>query len=394
MPAPRLAGLNRRAMLNLLGSGVGLGLVSRWRGAAAVSPAFQARGGRGAATSALPRGAIIRTVLKDLAPADLGSGALLFHEHVGANTSDPLLIEEIDAAKKAGVSCLVSARAGGRQNVANLRAVSTETGMPIVACTGYYMQSAYPKEILAQTEDQIAEDLVEEARRDGLGAFGEIGQTANSASLTPDELKVFRAVGKAHVRTNLPVFTHNPYGTGPNVARESGLRQLDALEAVGVRPERVAIGHVCCLEDPKADVMKQIAKRGAYVGFDRMADHHPPDPKGPVPGAVKDTSDDLRVRMILEFLDAGYANRLLLADDATTQARAVTGQVNQMVKDQWLTAAEGASIKATLNKAIAFGRTLTVFVPKLRAAGVKEETLRTIVHDNPLRFMAFEPKMG
>ncbi len=284
MAAPQLAGLSRRAMLALLGGGAGLGVVSRWRGVESSLAAFQARG---AGTAAIPRGAIIRTVLKDLAPADLGAGALLFHEHVGANTIEPVLIEEIDAAKRAGVSCLVSARAGGRQNVANLRAVSTQTGMPIVACTGYYMQSAYPKEILGQTEDQIAEDLVAEARRDGLGAFGEIGQTADSAALTPDELKVFRAVGKAHLRTNLPVFTHNPYGTGPNVPRESGLRQLDAFEAVGVRPERVAIGHVCCLDDPKADIMKQIAKRGAYIGFDRMADHHPPDPKGPVPGAVK-----------------------------------------------------------------------------------------------------------
>jgi predicted metal-dependent phosphotriesterase family hydrolase len=42
----------------------------------------------------------------------------------------------------------------------------------------------------------------------------------------------------------------------------------------------------------------------------------------------------------------------------------------------------------------AFGRALTVLVPKLRAAGVKQETLRTIVHDNPLRFLAFQPKMG
>jgi phosphotriesterase-related protein len=392
MSVPRLAGMSRRTLLNLLGGSVGLGVASLWRGQDAVQAVFQA--GRGARTLVFPPGTIIRTVLKDLAPVDLGSGSMLFHEHVGANTIDPVLIEEINSAKKAGVSCLVSARAGARQNVVNLRTVSMQMGMPIVACTGYYMQSAYPKEILGQSEDQIAEDLVQEARRDGLGAFGEIGQMADSAALTPDELKVFRAVGKAHLRTNLSVFTHTPYGTGPNVPRESGLRQLDAFESVGVKPERVAIGHVCCLDDPKADIMKQIAKRGAYVGFDRIADHHPPDPKGPVPGAVKDTSDELRIREILEFLNAGYADRLLLADDATTQARAATGQISQLVKDAWLTEAEGASIKATLNKAIAFGRTLTVFVPKLRAAGVKEETLRTIVHDNPLRFLAFQPKMG
>ena len=379
-------------MLGLLGGSAGLSLKSILDGEMQAVSAFQTRG-RGVSPSTIPKGAIIRTVLKDVSPSELGPGALLFHEHVGANTIDPLLIEEINAAKKAGVSCLVSAKAGGRQNIANLKAISTDSAMPIVACTGYYMQSSYPKEILAQSEDQIAEDLAQEARRDRLGAFGEIGQTGDSAAMTPDELKVFRAVGKAHLRTNLPIFTHNPYGTGPSVPKEAGLRQLDVFEAVGVKPERIAIGHVCCLDDPKADIMKAIAKRGAYIGFDRMADHHPPDPKGPVPGAVRDTSDELRVKMILELINAGFANRLLLADDATTQARAVSGQISQMVKDEWLTVAEGASIKATLYKAIAFGRCLTVFVPKLRAAGVNQATLQTIVHDNPLRFMAFEPKM-
>ena len=45
-------------------------------------------------------------------------------------------------------------------------------------------------------------------------------------------------------------------------------------------------------------------------------------------------------------------------------------------------------------KKVAFGRTLTVFVPKLLAAGVTEDVLHTILHDNPLRFLAFEPKAG
>jgi len=35
--------------------------------------------------------------------------------------------------------------------------------------------------------------------------------------------------------------------------------------------------------------------------------------------------------------------------------------------------------------------TLTVFVPKLRAAGVKDETIRRITVDNPRRFLSFVP---
>jgi hypothetical protein len=64
--------VSRRTVLNLLGGGAGFGLASFLPGRV---------------VEAL---AIIRTVLKDLSPADLGSGALLFHEHVGADTIDPM----------------------------------------------------------------------------------------------------------------------------------------------------------------------------------------------------------------------------------------------------------------------------------------------------------------
>ena len=39
-----------------------------------------------------------------------------------------------------------------------------------------------------------------------------------------------------------------------------------------------------------------------------------------------------------------------------------------------------------------YARTLTVFVPKLRAAGASDEVLRQIMQDNPRRFLAFVPK--
>src|SRR6267154_3086921 len=127
------------------------------------------------------------------------------------------------------------------------------------------MQRTYPSDVAAKSEDQIADDLVQDARATRYGAFGEIGETPDAA-MSPEERKVFRAVGKAHLRTNLPVFTHNAYGTGPNVPKEAGLRQLDVLESVGVKPQHVAIGHCDSLVDPSADLIKQVAKRGAWVG--------------------------------------------------------------------------------------------------------------------------------
>jgi phosphotriesterase-related protein len=315
------------------------------------------------------RRAIIRTVLKDIRPDSLGSAATLFHEHlsfewarVTGRQDRPgptkegkdvaYLGEQLEVAAGEGVGCIVDA---GTTDVGRdagfLREIAARTRVHIVACGGFYMQRTYPPNIAATSEYQIARDLVKEAEAARYGAFGEIGEMPNAA-MTPDERKVFRAVGRAHLRTNLPIFTHNAYGTGPNVPKDAGLRQLDAFESVGVRPQRVAIGHTCCLDDPTADVIKQLARRGAFVGFDRVTG-------GLVP-------DDKKVTMVLALLDAGYADRLLLSSDYNFTARSALRP--------------------------GYGSTLTVFVPKLRAAGVKDETIRRITVDNPRRFLAFEPK--
>ena len=127
--------------------------------------------------------------------------------------------------------------------------MATETDVHVVASGGYYMQRFYPPEIAATNEDQIAEDPAAEAARDRLGAFVEIGQNSDAAEMTPEELKVFRAVGKAHLATGLSIFTHNAYGTGENVRPDAGLTQLDVLESVGVNPDHIVIGHACCLDD-------------------------------------------------------------------------------------------------------------------------------------------------
>jgi predicted metal-dependent phosphotriesterase family hydrolase len=40
-----------------------------------------------------------------------------------------------------------------------------------------------------------------------------------------------------------------------------------------------------------------------------------------------------------------------------------------------------------------YAKTLTVFVPKVKAAGASDEVLHKIMYDNPRRFLAFVPKL-
>jgi phosphotriesterase-related protein len=306
---------------------------------------------------------IIRTLQGDVAPAALPDGAVLFHEHLsiqlGPNPSFhgdvDLMIAEARAAAADGVALIVD---GGHpdmgRDIAALRRIARESGMPLVASGGYYMQRTYPADIATKSASQIADELAAEARRDRLGAFGEIGQ--QGGVLTDDERKVHEAVALTHVRTGIPVFTHNAYSIrATNVPREAALLQLDIYEAAGASLENVCIGHVCCLDDPSAEIASAIASRGAYVGFDRVT----------LNGTMPDAN---RVVMAMALAEAGHADKLLLSSDFYSQPAL---------------AANGGP---------GFAQTATVFGPMLRNAGMDAGTLRMILEENPRRFLAFEPR--
>ncbi|MGP0070527.1 MAG: phosphotriesterase [Bryobacteraceae bacterium] len=327
---------------------------------------------------AFQRKAVIRTILKDVAPEELAGGATLFHEHLSfstqfaaklATTPFPgarggpargpggpkpgekyfmedldLMTDELAAAKKDGVACLVDGgHADMGRNLQFLEQLSQRSGMPIVASTGYYGQPFYTPELIAMSEDEIAKELIRQARETPVGAFGEIG-TWNEA-MTPDERKVFRAVGKAQQATNLGIFTHTAFGKG-------AVEQLDTLESVGVKPDRIAIGHLGGLLDPKVEVHKEICKRGAFVGFDRQGGG----------------GDAAQVPLVMALVEAGHTNNLLFASDFSIAAR------------------------LKHNGGPGYAQVVTVFALKLREAGMKEETLHQILVDNPRRFLAFVPK--
>ena len=372
----------RREALGMLGLGV----------TAAAMPELAA-----GAEWTFPPGAIIRTVLKDYAPEELAGAATLFHEHLsladdfmtrwiayaaktraanaggGANAgaaagatqgtggrgieraggaaAGPFFMQDIDLmsdemriAKTDGIGCIVD---GGHpdmgRNVNFLRQVSMRSGMPIVSAGGFYTQPFYPPEIATMSEEQIVQALIQQVENDPIGAFGEIGSWDD---MTKDERKVFRAVGKAHLATNLPIFTH----TG--IPGKAAIEQLYLLEDAGVNPSRVVIGHLGNLVDLNVQVHKAICRRGAFVGFDRQG------------GAA----DAQVVPMVMALLEAGFADNLMFSADTSS----------------------ASALKR--NNGMGYAKTLTVFVPKVKAAGASDEVLRRIMQDNPRRFLAFVPK--
>jgi phosphotriesterase-related protein len=308
---------------------------------------------------------VLRTLLGDLPPERMPSGAILFHEHLSFKyplgspthvTDDvELMIRETRAAQGEGVAAIVD---GGHvdmdRNLTNLRRIATETGMPVIASGGYYMESSYPDRLATMTAQQIADELVAEAGRDRLGALGEIGQ--QGAEMTATERKVFEAIGLTSARTGLPIFTHNPYSMrATTVPRDAALRQLAILEGAGADLAHICIGHVCCLDDPQVEIASEIARRGSYVGFDRV-------------GLNATMPDANRVTMAMALVERGHADKILLSSDFYS----------------------GRQLKA--NGGVGLALTVTQFGPMLTAAGLPAATLRMILEENPRRFLAFVPR--
>jgi phosphotriesterase-related protein len=205
-------------------------------------------------------------------------------------------------------------------------------------------------------EDELEEHLTGDARRQRWGAYGEI---ASSPEMQPEERKLLRAIGRSHLRTNLPIITHTPHQGCPSCAIE----QLDVFESVGVDPRRCCIGHLTAIRpdaEPLAQTAKALAKRGAFLGFDTV---------GHLMG-LSAIPEQHKVKYVLAVLDAGYEDHLLLSADSTPvpQLKANWGQ--------------------------GYGSVVSQFVPKLRYAGVDDSILHKILVDNPRRLMSFVPKDG
>jgi predicted metal-dependent phosphotriesterase family hydrolase len=118
--------------------------------------------------------------------------------------------------------------------------------------------------------------------------------------------------------------------------------------------QKVAIGGVCCVNDPKAKIAIRIAKRGAFVSFDGVTLPTMPDAN--------------RVIMVMAMVEAGVIDHLLLSSNFYSEK----------------------ALKKSGGPGLA--QTATMFGPMLIKAGMSESTLRAIMIGNPRRFLAFTPR--
>jgi len=381
--------VGRRSALGLLGGAALFGVAAQLEWLDSLAAVVGAQAPTGGAKIPVPAGGIIRTITGDIDPNALTGGTLM-HEHLGNGrppqargggapppvdnpTQDAAwMAEELTLARKNGnLGCIVAAglNVPGPENATYLTTLSQASGVRIVAAAAYYAPQSYPRGTDTLSEDEIAQLIVTGARDLRLGAYGELGCTNDEADLQPIERKVFRAFAKAQARTNLPIFTHTNYSTGPNVSTDMALRQLDALESAGGKASSIAIGHLCCYDDPMVDIAKRVARRGAFVAFDRMTRQQ------------QWVSDARRIEMIKAMIDAGLVDSLLISSDYIGRINTGVGEIPGYPGS--LHARDGGP---------GYARPFILAVPRMMKAGIPVDAIRRITVDNPRRFLTFVPR--
>jgi phosphotriesterase-related protein len=115
--------------------------------------------------------------------------------------------------------------------------------------------------------------------------------------LTPGVERVMRAVARAHLRTGTPVTVHTHPGarTGWEVKRV-------LCDEEGVDPSRVVLGHSGDTTD--VDHLSELAEAGFVLGMDRF-------------GINLETTFEARAETVVEMCRRGYADRMVLSQDAS-----------------------------------------------------------------------------
>lgn len=232
-----------------------------------------------------------------------------------------------------------------------LRHLSQALGLNIVMGTSYYRSRTHDEVVARAGIDELAELFAQEVD-EGIGPdkvrAGIIGEVGLEVPVHPDEEKVLRAAARAHLRTGAPIVIHQ---TDPE-SKVPG-RALDVLEAAGVNPNRVVIGHV---DVSSLDALKAAMRRGAYVAYDCIG----------FEGCFLDyeyPSDVEYARRIAHLVEAGFVDRLLLSHDR--------------------------ALKHHLRRYGGYGYDyiLRDFRQVLLRTGVSDEAFRVMMVDNPARLL-------
>jgi phosphotriesterase-related protein len=312
----------------------------------------------------------VNTVLGSLHPDQLGVTSM--HEHIlwsspGWEYSPEAskiwdgpkiyssIHDDLVAFREAGGQSLVDLSGIGiGRDPAFLAVLSRSTGVNIVACTGFWQQQKILPYFAERDVDYMTELFVHELTV-GMGTTsmkaGIIKVGCSRDAMHPLEEQTFRAAARASKRTGAAITTHGSW---------QAARQVEVLLDEKVDPTRVVIGHLedGTVIDPARD--RELARMGFNLGYDHIGLEESQH--------FYATTDTRRLEVILEMLRGGYERQMILACDA----------------DGW-----SLGLVQRENYAHTYAHLFKSFLPRMRADGVTEEQIHTLLVENPKRILPF-----
>jgi phosphotriesterase-related protein len=318
----------------------------------------------------------VQTVQGPVDTAELGQ--VLMHEHVFVLTPDVQqnypeewggeeqrvadAVEKLTALAATGVRTIVDPTVVGLgRYIPRIQRVAEQVELNIVVATGCYTYDDVPfffhhrgPALNAALGTEVPDPMVDMFVRDveegiaGTGVRAAFLKCAiDSPGLTQGVERVMRAVARAHGRTGVPITVHTHPGS------RQGLVVQKVFAEEGVDPRRVVLGHSGDTTD--ADHLSELADAGFLLGMDRF-------------GINLDTTFEARADIVVEMCRRGYAESMVLSQDASCYIDWVDPGVMAMLTDWRYT---------HIHEDV---------LPYLREHGVTDEQIETMLVANPRRY--------
>jgi phosphotriesterase-related protein len=165
--------------------------------------------------------------------------------------------------------------------------------------------------------------------------------------VTPDIERALRATAQAHRITGVPISTHTHART------KVGLDQQRIFCEEGVNLSRVVIGH--CGDTTDLEYLEELIRNGSYIGMDRF-------------GIDSILGFEDRVNTVATLCERGHALRMVLSHDAACFNHWLVEDLLPAILPHWH--------YLHIHKDV---------LPALRAKGVTEDQIETMMIENPRR---------
>ncbi len=254
------------------------------------------------------------------------------------------------------------------RNAALMREIADKAEMNVICTTGFYFEAmGLPIYWRARSVNEIADLYIREITH-GIGTTGiragAIKVATGAPSITALEHKFLEAACLAQKATDVPIITHTQDGY-------AGPEQQEAFAEGSVPAHRCLIGHCCGNADPAYH--QRVVDGGSYIGFDRI-------------GLRRYQPDEVRADNLVRLVQGGHRGQIMISQDRYCGwlgklARQVTQEEQATIDD----------LRAAGQWPPAYTYLFTDFIPMLKARGLTEPEILSILEDNPRRFFAGEP---